>query len=128
MSVELVYDKEFQGPTLAQLEPLFEQINEAHIPWKHTKDEIRLINSQPQIKFILHIDDNAVMDRAIATFGLKLRLSPSLLERAKMLLQDPKNYDWRKFVEEQIPGINPRYVLLQLAAEAVRKGKKPNLA
>jgi len=36
--------------------------------------------------------------------------------------------DWRKFVENQIPGINPRYIILQLCADALRKGKQPRLA
>lgn len=130
-NVELVFDKEFTQPGIVQLAPIIVQIPDGeivNIPWTHTKDEIRLVLQNTRLKFCLHIADNAIMDRAIATFGLRLRLSPSLLERAKLVLYDPQAYDWRKFVEEQIPGINPRYILLQLAAEAIRRGKQPNLA
>ena len=39
-----------------------------------------------------------------------------------------KTYDWRNFCREQINGVAPKWLLLKLAADSLRKGNSPALA
>jgi hypothetical protein len=129
MVIDVVLDKEYQGPSIIELLPAIDRIDAETIDlrWGNTKDEIRILQQHHDRKFLLHITDSVVWDHTIATFGKRLQIPSILLERAKLMLVDIKTYDWRKFIE-QIPGTNPRYLLLQLAADAIRKGIQPKLA
>jgi hypothetical protein len=128
LRVNIILDKDYIGPTIMELEPALDRIEAdvVDLRWGNTKDEIRILRQHPR-KFMLRIADPTVWDRTIATFGKRLRIASPLLERAKLVLSDLAAYDWRKFIT-QIPGTNPRYLLLQLAANAVRLGKQPQLA
>jgi hypothetical protein len=127
--LELILDKEYQGPDIHQLAGSIPQITDAaiNVRWGGTRDELRALRQFPGRRFKLYIAEPHVMDRALAIFGKPLGISQGIRERAKLVLCDAKAYDWRNFIK-QTPGTSPKYALLQLAADAVRRGSKPVLA
>ena len=129
MQVELVWDKEYRGPTIVELAPAIDRVEAPVIDvrWGNTKDELRILRQHSNRKFLLKITEPKVWDHTVATFGKRLQIAPTLLERARVVLVDLQAYDWRKFLE-QTSTVNPRYLLLQLVADGIRKGKQPKLA
>jgi hypothetical protein len=129
MPVEIVIDKEYAGPGIIELSSSIPNITDKviEIRWTNSKDEIHAIHGFPGKQWKLHVPDAATFDRALSTFGGRLKLSSLILEQAKIALIDPQNYNWRKFSEE-LHDTSPRYAVLQLAANAIRKGMKPSLA
>ena len=127
--INILLDREYAGPDIFQLAPSIPDIanDVIDLRWTNTKDELRVLSQFPHRSFSLHATDSHIFDRTVATFGQRLTISSGLLERAKFVLLDFKGYDWRRFSEE-LPNTPPRYVLLQLAADAIRNGSKPALA
>lgn len=127
-NVELVLDREYQGPDIHQLVAFIPQITDTviNVRWTGSRDEFRALRQFPERKFKLYIAESQVMDKAIAEFGKRLNISQGIRERAKLVLCDAKAYDWRNFIK-QTPSTNPKYALLQLVADAVRRGNKPVL-
>jgi hypothetical protein len=128
MSVEIVLDAEYGGPDIFELAPTIPEIADKTVKlrWANSKDEIHALAPFDR-SFVLCVRDSSVLDRAVATFGKRLKISPSVLERAKFVLTDKKGYDWRNFAGE-LRETSPRHLLLKLAADAVRKGIQPSLA
>jgi hypothetical protein len=129
MDIELALDQDYQGPDIHQLAASIPRITDevVNVRWGGSKDELRVLRQFSGRKFKLYVADSRAMDRATAIFGKRLDVSQGIRERAKLVLCDAKAYDWRNFIK-QTPGTSPEYVLLQLAADAVRRGNKPTLA
>jgi hypothetical protein len=131
MQVEIVIDKEYAGPGIVELSSSIPNITDKtiEIRWTNSKDEIHAMHGFrfPGRQWKLHVPDAPTFDRALSTFGGRLKLPAHVLDQAKIALIDPQNYNWRKFSEE-LHDTSPRYAVLQLAANAIRKGMKPSLA
>jgi hypothetical protein len=129
LMVEIVLDKEYTGPTIVELATTIPDITDTVIKlrWTNTKDELHTL-AQFKRDFLLIVPDSLIFDKAVATFGKPLNVSQSILERSKLVLADRKGYDWRHFSEELHESISPKYLLLKLAADAIRKGIQPSLA
>lgn len=126
--ISLTLEK-YEGPDIFELAPILNQISDdiVKVRWTHTKDELRALVKYPTLKFELKIADPQVFDRATATFGKHLKIPQNVTERARIVLTDAQAYDWRKYTEEA-KNTNIRYTLLQLCANAIRRGKQPALA
>lgn len=127
MRVQIKLDEEYTGPTILEIRQSIPNIedNIINVLWNNSKDEIKTIN-QFDRDFMLFVPDVKTMEKTIATFGKKIRVPLTISEKAKSVLTDPKNYDWRKFTDDQ--KYHPKYILMQLAANAIRKGISPPLA
>lgn len=126
--VEIILDKEYVGPDIFELAPAIPDITDKAIKvrWTNTKDEVRTLKSFDR-DFILYVADLPIFERATATFNKPIKISPGMMERAKIMLMDSNTYDWRHFTEE-LRESSPRFLVLKLAADAIRKGLKPSLA
>ncbi len=128
---EVVVDKDWkEHPSILQIADSMAEITDetVDLQWGNTRDEATALRSFPGKKFILHVPGFPARDRATSYLGLPLRLEQTVLERAKLLLTDPKAYDWRSFCKESEQGVSPRNILLKLVADALRKGNRPALA
>jgi len=125
--IEIVLDKEYAGPSILELISVIPDITDKTVKlrWTNSKDEVYALK-QFDRNFALIVPDAYTFDRTVATFGKRLKISAGIVERAKFVLTDKKGYDWRHFVEE-LHDISPRYLLLKLAADAIRKGIQPSL-
>jgi hypothetical protein len=129
--VSIQIDKDFEGPTLDELVTIMDEITEdpIKVSWGNTHDEVALLRSYPDKKFTLYVNDFPAKDRAIAVLGLSLDQPQPVLKKAKDVLNDFKSYDWRNFCEEsKSGGPAPKYLLLKLAADSLRRGGRPALA
>ncbi len=126
--IEIVLDKEYAGPTIIELASVIPDITDKTVKlrWTNSKDEVYILR-QFDRDFVLIVPDFYTFDRAVATYGKRLYDSAGEIERAKKALTDRKEYDWRRFTDE-LHDISPRYLLLKLAADAIRKGIQPSLA
>jgi hypothetical protein len=126
--VEIIVDKEYSGPGILELAATIPEIADKTVKlrWANSKDEIHAL-ARFSRNFTLVVPDVLLLDRTIATFGKRLKVSAAVLERAKFVLADKKGYDWRSFIGE-LRETSPRYLVLKLAADAVRKGVQPSLA
>jgi hypothetical protein len=126
--IEITIDKEYAGPNIIELASTIPDITDKTVKlrWTNSKDEIYTLR-QFDRDFALVVPDAYTFDRAVATFGKRLHVSTGIIERAKKALTDKKEYDWRHFTDE-LHDITPRYLLLKLAADAIRKGIQPSLA
>lgn len=127
--IDVQLDNEYTGPDIQALETTIPDISDdvVKVRWTHTKDELRVLNQFPNRNFLLVVPDSTTFDKVVATFGKRLTISKTIIERAKLVLRDQKSYDWRKFTVE-VRDAAPRYILMQLAADSIRNGNKPNLA
>jgi len=129
LNVEIIVSKDFEGPSITELTDIIDGIDEAiKIDWSNTRDEISTILRFPDKKFILYVRDFSVRDRTASTLGLFLKPEEAVVEKAKMLLIQPKEYDWRNFCKQNEHGPSTRNLLLKMAADALRKGLHPALA
>jgi len=129
LNVEIVISKDFEGPSILELTDIIDGIDEAiKIDWSNSRDEISTILRFPTKKFILYVRDLSVRDRTASTLGLFLKLEEPVVEKAKMFLIQPKEYDWRNFCKQNEHGPSTRNVLLKMTADALRKGLRPALA
>src|SRR5271157_3103134 len=128
-NVEIIVNKEYEGPSILELTDIIDGIDEAiKVDWSNSRDEISTLLRFPKNKFILYVKDFPTRDRTASTLGLFLKLEEPVVERAKMLLIQPKEYDWRNFVKQNEHGPSTRNILLKLTADALRKGLQPALA
>src|SRR5271156_503468 len=128
-NVEIIVSKDFEGPDILELTDIIDGIDEAiKVDWSNTRDEISTILRFPDKKFILHVRDFSVRDRTASTLGLFLKLEEPVVAKAKTLLIEPKEYDWRNFCKQNEHGPSTRNILLKLTADALRKGLRPALA
>ena len=129
LNVEIIVSKDFEGPSILELTDIIDGIDEAiKIDWTNSRDEISTILRFPTKKFILHVKDFSVRDRTASTLGLFLKLEEPVVAKAKTLLIEPKEYDWRNFCKQNEHGPSTRNILLKLTADALRKGLRPALA
>jgi hypothetical protein len=126
--IDIIIDSEYKGPNIIELASTISEITDKTIKlsWANSKDEIYTL-AQFNRNFTLHVPDIHVFDRTVATFGKRLKISSGILERAKLVLTDKKGYDWRNFTGE-LRETSAKYVLLKLAADAIRRGNQPSLA
>lgn len=126
--ISITLDEDFTGPDIFELQSIISTITDPviRVNWTNTKDEIHAL-TQYKRDFILSVSDLQVFDRTVATFGKRITISKSIIERAKLVLADKKNYDWRNFAAE-LRETSPRYLLIKLAADAIRRGTQPSLA
>jgi hypothetical protein len=128
MSIEITIDEKYAGPGILELISVIPDIADKTVKlrWTNSKDEVHALK-QFDRNFALVVPDAYTFDRTVTTFGKRLKISAGIVERAKFVLTDKKGYDWRHFVEE-LHDVSPRYLLLKLAADAIRKGIQPSLA
>jgi len=126
----IVIDKDFEGPSLKELASIMDEITEdpIKVSWGNTHDEVALLKFYSNKNFMLYVDDFPAKDRAIAALGLSLDPPKPLLEKAKDSLNNPQKYDWRGFCDDSKGGPAPKWLLLKLAADSLRKGFRPALA
>jgi len=132
-NIEVLIDDTFTGPGIKELAPLMDSIDldhETKVSWSNTRVEIALLKQYPDRKFLLIVDDFVVKDRTMAALGLSLSFPAPLLQKAANVLIEQKLYDWRNFVEDMKSGgaHSPKWVLLKLVADSLRKGRTPVLA
>lgn len=129
LDVEIVVNKDFEGPSITELVDIIAGCDEAiKVDWSNSRNEIATLLRHPTKQFILYVRDFSVRDRTVSTLGLFLKLEEPVVEKARMLLIQPKEYDWRNFVRQNEHGPSTRNILLKLAADALRKGLRPSLA
>src|SRR5258708_21796836 len=127
--VEIIVNKDYEGPSILELTDIISEIDEAiKVDWSNSRDEISTILRFPGKKFVLYVKDFSARDRTASTLGLFLKLEEPVVERAKTLLIQPKEYDWRNFCRQNEHGPSTRNILLKLTADALRKGIRPVLA
>lgn len=126
----IVIDKDFEGPSLKELVSIMDEITEdpVRISWGNSHDEVSLLRSYSSKRFTLYVDGFPAKDRAIAALGLSLDPPKPVLEKAKDSLNNPQKYDWRGFVNDSQGGPSPKWLLVKLAADSLRKGSRPALA
>ena len=131
-SREVAIVRDFRGPTILELAPVMESVTASpvRVRWRGGKDEVGALAAFPGREFVLCVEDFPARDRACAALGLPLAIEASVLERGRIMLVDPKACDWRGFCGEQAKarGTAPKYILLKLAADSVRRGHSPPLA
>lgn len=132
-NIEVKIDDTYSGPGIKQLSELFDDIpldHEVVVNWSNTRAEIALLKQYPDRKFLLIVDDFVDKDRTMAALGLSLSFPQPLLQKAANVLIEQKLYDWRNFVEDMRTGgaHSPKWVLLKLVADSLRKGRTPVLA
>jgi len=128
-NVEIIINKDFEGPDILEVVENIPDIDEAiSVEWSNSRDEITTILRFPDKKFILYVRDFPMRDRTASTLGLVLKLEEAVVIKAKTLLNEPKEYDWRNFCKQNEHGPSTRNILLKLAADALRKGMRPALA
>lgn len=125
----IVIDEDFEGPTLKELVSIMDDITEdpIKIRWHNSHEEISVLRSSQKV-FTLYVDDFPAKDRAIAALGLPLDQPKLILDKAKDSLNSPQKYDWRGFCEDSKGNPAPKWLLVKLAADSLRKGNKPALA
>ncbi len=126
--IDIILDKEYFGPDIFELAPAIPDITDTTIKvrWTNTKDEVRTLKSFDR-DFTLYVANLPTFERAISTFSKFIKIAPNMIERSKIMLMDSNTYDWRHFTEE-LRECSPRFLVLKLAADAIRKGLKPSLA
>src|SRR5271167_60420 len=128
-NVEIIVNKEYEGPSILELTDIIDGIDEAiKVDWANSRDEITTLLRFPKNKFVLYVKDFHTCDRTSATLGLFLKPPEPVVERAKNMLIQPKEYDWRNFCKLNAEGPSTRNILLKLTADALRKGLQPVLA
>jgi hypothetical protein len=128
-NVEIFVNKDFEGPSILELTDIIDGIDEAiKVDWSNTRDEISTILRFPDKNFVLYVRDFSMRDRTASTLGLFLKLEEQVVEKAKTLLIQPKEYDWRNFCRQNEHGPSTRNILLKITADAIRKGLRPALA
>jgi hypothetical protein len=128
MDIEIVVNKDFEGPSILELTDIIPEVEEAlGIDWSNSRDEIATLRRFPNKKFVLYVRDFSMRDRTVAALGLPLKIEGSLAERAWHSLVYPKEYDWRNFCKQN-DGASTRNILLKLAADSLRRGNRPAIA
>jgi hypothetical protein len=128
-NVEIIVNKDYEGPSILELTDIIDGIDEAiNVDWSNSRDEITTLQRFPKNKFILYVKDFHTRDRTASTLGLFLKLEDAVVTKAKTVLVEPKEYDWRNFCKQNTAGPSTRNILLKLAADALRKGLQPSLA
>jgi hypothetical protein len=127
--VEIVVNKDFEGPSILELTDIIPEVEEAvRVDWSNSRDEIATILRFPGKKFVLYVRDSAMRDRTVSSLGLFLKIDETLAAKAWDALAKPKEYDWRNFCKHGWDGPNPRNILLKLAADSLRRGNRPAVA
>lgn len=128
-NIEIIVNKDFEGPSITELIDIIPEVEEViKVDWSNSRDEIATLQRFPHKHFILYVRDFSMRDRTVATLGLPLKIEEPVVERAKNSLIQPKEYDWRNFCKQNEYGPSTRNILLKLAADALRNGKRPALA
>ena len=128
-NVEIIVNKDYEGPSILEMTDIIDGCDEpVKLDWSNTRDEITTLLRFPKSRFILYVQDFSMRDRTAATLGLPLKIEEPVVERAKVSLIQPKEYDWRNFCKQNSDGPSTRNILLKLTADALRRGIKPALA
>jgi hypothetical protein len=128
---EIQIDEDWSGPSILELSSIMEEIEDdrpVKVSWSNTRNEIAALRKFPNRKFILVVDNFPAKDRVTAVLGLPLSPPQGALDRAKDSLVELKTYDWRNFCDSGGKNPNPKYLLLKLVADSLRKGNVPALA
>jgi hypothetical protein len=129
LNVEIIISKDSDYPSITEMTDIIDGIEDPiKIDWSNSRDEISTLLRFPNSKFILHVKDFPMCDRTVSALGLSLKIPEPVVEKAKIALVQPKEYDWRNFCRQNEHGPSIRNILLKLTADALRKGIRPNLA
>jgi hypothetical protein len=128
-NVEIKINKDYEGPSILEMTDIIDGCDEpVRLDWSNTRDEIATLLRFPKSRFILYVKDFSMRDRTASTLGLPLNIEEPVVEKAKISLIQPKEYDWRNFCKQNADGPSTRNILLKLTADALRRGIKPALA
>jgi hypothetical protein len=127
--IQIVVDKGFEGSDIIDHQHDLRNIegDTIDLRWQNTKPEIALLNKFSDLNFRLHVPDISTQERTATTFGLPMEFDRNTINAAYLALNTRKSYDWRNFVEGR-SHIAARNILIRLAADALRSGKRSSLA
>ena len=118
-------DADFAGPTLGELEPVLENLeNPIEVRWTGSRFDFLAYERSSARTFILISPDLAIAERTLWVLGGPLSLSPEDLEAAKMSLTSKQDQTWRLRVE----GLGPTrgtLLLTKVVGDSLRSGKSP---
>jgi|GEM_PF-2963797 len=127
--VKIEVDPGFRGPTIAELEPVVQDIPDdpLRVRWGGTREETKLLESHGNRNFVLCVAGMEEMGAAAGMLGAALQMEGRILGGGGNALASKKAYNWKTFSE----GIGPsatRSLVVKLAVDSVRQGKQPVLA
>lgn len=126
--VNLVVQKEFNGPSLPDIESILDLIDGVvDVRWTNSRNEQAILERNRNRDFCLHVEDLSTMERTATALGLRYVLDLIMNESAKAALVYRKTSNWRAFTDG-IGSLVSRSLLTKLSADAIRKGVRPRLA
>ena len=127
--IEIEVDPQFHGPTVAELAATLDAIPDdpLKVRWGGSREEARLLERLSGRRFIVCVGTPAEMGQAASQLGAALRVGEELAKAGKDALAIPKHYNWKRFSAD-VGASTARSVVVKLAADAVRQGKRPKLA
>ena len=127
--IEVAVDPRFYGPSILELEPILDDIQEKviKVKWLNSRQEQFVLDRHKHLSFLLYVVDLSTMDKVSAQFGIPCKMDANLVASARDALLNIQLYDWRQFSGSQGAGMS-RSLVTRVAADAIRLGKKPKLA
>lgn len=130
--VKIVISKELSEacPSLLDIESSLENISAEEtieVSWGNTKIEHVALKRHQNRKFKLIVPDLQASERAIASLEIPLTLDSHLVGDARVALLNKKLYNWREF-SRNMGVTTTKHLVLKIAADEIRSGKKPKLA
>jgi hypothetical protein len=130
--VKILVSKELSEacPSLLDIEPSMVNISPEEtieVKWGNTKQEQVALNRHQNRKFKLYVSDLQASERAIASLEMPLTLDSNLVGDARIALLNKKLYNWREF-SRNMGVTTTKHLVLKIAADEIRDGKKPKLA
>jgi hypothetical protein len=132
MKIRIEINKEMfeAGVSLLDLESSIVNIpiNELiELRWDNTKQEQVALKRYEDREFLLYVPDLQASGRAVTTLEIPLVLEDNLIGDARNALLNKKLYNWREF-SKSMGSTTTKNILLKLAADDIRNGKKTKLA
>ena len=117
-------------PSLSDIEPSMVNISPdetIEVRWENSKQERATLERHKNRKFLLYVPDLQACERATNSLEIPSNLDKNLVGDARIALTNKKLYNWRDFSREKGVTVTKNLVL-KLAADEIRLGKKPKLA
>lgn len=121
-------DKDFAGPTLCELEPVLDELQDpVEVRWAGSRLDFLAYERNASRTLVLVTVDDAVAERALWVLGGALTLPTDVLEASKAALVNKKDQTWRLRVEDLGP-TRGTLLLTTVVGESLRSGKVPRAA
>ena len=138
MPFRLRVDKEFFGPTLCEMEPVLEILNpdrgnptevEVEVRWTGDRRDNLAYERNSEYAFVLVVPDIETAEKTSWSLGGAMDLPQAELEAAEVALfsKAGSGVAWRKKAEG-LGAVRATLLLTKVAADAVRRGKRPRVA